>query len=174
MPAPVASVNPATLRTALGSFASSVTVLTTRDATGRSLGMTATAFSSLSIEARTILVCVNRDTRTHAAITRRGRFGVNVLASANRAVAEHCARPRADKGLDPEWLDFWPAWHSPALRGAVAFLDCKVKQEIEADTHSIIIGRITGLGLAESDPADPLLYFQGAFRELRASLVPAI
>jgi flavin reductase (DIM6/NTAB) family NADH-FMN oxidoreductase RutF len=155
-------------RSALGRFASSVNVISVRDEEGTALGMTATAFSSVSDDPLLILICVNRATRTYGHIARSGRFGVNILGAAARPISDHCARPGSDKGLRPEWLVPDNSWHSPALRDALAFLDCEVEHDTSAGTHTILVGRVTGVGLAAH--GDPLLYFGGRYKHLGADV----
>lgn len=160
---------PGGFKAALGSLAVSVTVITLRDGEGRPLGMTATAFSSVSVDPLLILVCVNRSTRTYDHIAASGRFGVNVLGSVAREISDHCARPGADKVLRPDWLVARADWHSPALAGALAFLDCEVERDIHAGTHAVLIGRVHGIGLSTAGTQhEPLLHFRGAYRQLRA------
>lgn len=153
-------------KTALGTFASSVTVITMWGDGGRPLGMTATAFTSVSTDPLLALVCVNRSTRTYQHIAGAGRFGVNVLGSAARMVSDYCARPGADKQLEPGWLAAGQ-WRCPALAGALSFLDCEVEQDVAAGTHAVLIGSVRAIGL-QQDVADPLplLHFRGQYRQL--------
>lgn len=161
-------VDRSTFRSALGRFASSVNVISMRDEDGVPLGMTATAFSSVSDDPQLILICVNRATRTYAHIARSGKFGVNILGSAARAISDHCARPGSDKGLRSEWLAAATRWESPALRDALAFLDCDVDSDTHAGTHAILVGRVTGIGLAAH--GDPLIYFGGRYKHIRTEV----
>ena len=73
------TVTQADFRKALGSFATGVTVITV-DYEGEVHGMTANAFSSVSLDPPLVLVCVDHRARTHAHLHARKRFGVNVLA----------------------------------------------------------------------------------------------
>ncbi|MEU7765583.1 flavin reductase family protein [Nocardia sp. NPDC049190] len=152
-------------RSALGRFASSVNVISMWDEEGGPIGMTATAFSSVSDDPLLVLICVNRATRTYGHITRGGRFGVNILGSAAVSISNHCARPGSDKGLAPEWLATDAGWSSPALKDALAFLDCTVDSDTSAGTHAILVGRVTGVGIATH--GEPLLYFGGRYQQLR-------
>lgn len=155
-------------RAALGSLASTVNVITMWGDGGRPLGMTATAFSSVSVDPLLILVCVNRSARTYEHISAAGRFGVNTLGSHAREVSEHCARPGSDKQLRPEWLARDPRWHTPALAGALVHLDCAVDQDVAAGTHAVLIGRVQGIGLDTAGAGhEPLLHFRGAYRQLQ-------
>jgi flavin reductase (DIM6/NTAB) family NADH-FMN oxidoreductase RutF len=162
--------DPAGFKAALGSFAASVNVITLWDADGRPLGMTATAFASVSVDPLLILVCVNRSTRTYDRIAESGRFGVNILGSPARDISDHCARPGADKALPAEWLTTRPGWRSPALAGALAFLDCAVDQDVPAGTHAVLIGRVGGIGLSSAaGQHEPLLHFRGSYRQLQTT-----
>ncbi|MFO7191230.1 flavin reductase family protein [Thermocrispum agreste] len=161
------SVDANGFRAALGNFASSVNVITMTDDDGRPLGMTATAFSSVSIDPLLILVCINRSTRTYQHIAARRVFGVNILGAVARDISDYCARAGADKNLDPRWLVQHSQWRAPALGGALAFLDCEVEQDIPAGTHAVLIGAVRGIGLNPAASAhEPLVYFQGEYRPL--------
>jgi flavin reductase (DIM6/NTAB) family NADH-FMN oxidoreductase RutF len=175
-------------RAALGTFASSVNVITMWDDDGKPLGMTATAFSSVSADPQLVLVCINRSTRTYDHISKRGRFGINILGAVARDISDYCARAGADKYLDESWLvanspvsvpgeaptTNAPAdagWSSPALAGALGFLDCSVEQDIHAGTHAVLIGAVEGIGLSKfAREHEPLVYFQGSYRPLQAKV----
>jgi flavin reductase (DIM6/NTAB) family NADH-FMN oxidoreductase RutF len=163
----VVDSGPSRFKAALGSLASTVNVITMRDAEGNPLGMTATAFTSVSADPLLILVCVHRSSRTYDHIARTRRFGVNILGSVAREISNHCARPGADKYLEPRWLAESRHWHSPALSGAVAFLDCDIDQDIAAGTHAVLVGAVRGIGLSSAANHEPLLHFRGAYRQLQ-------
>src|SRR5262249_21818150 len=119
-----AQLGPDGFRQALGSFASSVNVITMWSPESQPLGMTATAFSSVSVDPLLVLVCINRDTRTYQHIAGTGRFGVNILGSAARELSDYCARPGGDKILDASWLHREDGWHSPAPPRSPALPAC--------------------------------------------------
>ncbi len=156
----------ASFRAALGSLAASVTVITMRDEFGRPLGMTATAFSSVSADPLLVMVCVSTSARSCEHIRRDGRFGVNILPSQSRELSDYCARPGDDKILRAEWLSSQESWRTPALRGALAYLDCQVDQDIVAGTHAVLIGAVTGIGMSPSELDEPLVHFRGRYRGL--------
>ncbi len=167
---PVAS-DPTGFKAALGSLAASVNVITMWEAGDRPLGMTATAFASVSVDPLLILVCVNRSARTYEHIAATGRFGVNTLGSAAREISDHCARPGSDKRLRGEWLARDPGWRTPALSGALAYLDCETEQDVAAGTHAVLIGRVRGIGLDAAAPHhEPLVHFRGAYRQLQRGI----
>ena len=153
-------------KNALGSFASGVTVITVHNSEGAPCGMTASAFNSVSLDPLSILVCLNRESRTYQDVCRRGRFGVNILGQSAKPIAAHCAKPGEDKYLEAEWLEsVESADQPPVLSDAMAYLDCEVISEMPAGTHSVVLAKVkaVGVGCAESEP---LVYFRGDFREL--------
>src|SRR5215472_15574517 len=79
-------------RKAMGCFATGVTIITL-DIEGKVHGMTANAFSSVSLDPMLVLVCVDHSTRTHAHLHTKKRFGVNVLSEQQRAISDYYARP---------------------------------------------------------------------------------
>src|SRR5579864_9506903 len=89
------SVSQAEFRKALACFATGITVITL-DSENEVHGMTANAFSSVSLDPPLVLVCVDQRARTHAHLHAKKRFGVNVLAQGQRAISEYYARPAQD------------------------------------------------------------------------------
>jgi flavin reductase (DIM6/NTAB) family NADH-FMN oxidoreductase RutF len=156
-------------KAALGSVAASVNVITMWDEDRRPLGMTATAFSSVSADPLLVLVCINRATRTYDHVAAGGRFGVNILGSAAREISDYCGRPGGDKLLDSGWLADSGTWRTPALSGSLVFLDCRIDQKVQAGTHAVVIGAVEGIGLASlAQHFEPLLHFRGRYRQLDA------
>ncbi len=163
------SATPEAFKAALGTFASGVTVVTSRDEEGRPWGMTATAFSSVSADPATVLICVNNRTRTHELTVATGRFGVNILSASGLEISNFCANPGGDKFLADEWLHEG-VWHAPALQASLSFLDCRVDQQVDAGTHSVFFGAVehatsNELGAAGEQPEpEPLVYWRGGYR----------
>ena len=80
------AVDPELFKQGLRRWASGVTVVTTKSG-DKPHGMTVSAFSSVSADPPLVLVCANRNSRTHAVIREGGRFTVNVLASDQQDVS---------------------------------------------------------------------------------------
>lgn len=155
------------VRRALGSFAAGVTVITTRDECDAPLGMTATAFSSVSFSPASVLVCLSLEARTHSLIRAQGHYGVNLLGSEAQDLSDYCAAPGQDKLLPDQWLEHVSPWQSPCLNTAMAFFDCDVSETVETGTHIIIVGRVKAVGLSSlREVTSPLIHFRGAYRRL--------
>jgi flavin reductase (NADH)/cob(II)yrinic acid a,c-diamide reductase len=159
--APVSSPTEA-FKTAFTRFAATVSVITYAGADGEPAGMTATAMCSLSLSPLSLLVCVNRENRSHGEIVQSGRFGVNMLAAGQQNVANHCSRPGSDKRIPTSWLRPDPDGVAPIIDGAVAHIGCELAQAHDAHTHSIFVGHVSHVWLGPDAP--PLLYCNRSYR----------
>ncbi|PYV63911.1 MAG: hypothetical protein DMG97_36515 [Acidobacteria bacterium] len=123
-----------TFRRAMGCFATGVTVITV-DYEGTVQGMTANAFSSVSLDPLLVLVCVDQKARTHAHLHARKRFGINVLSEQQRAISEHYAQPDRDpsRAEQAAGARFDRTPHgTPVLQGALAYLECRLQSAQDA------------------------------------------
>ncbi len=150
------------LRGVLGRFATGVTVLA---AAGKvPCGMTANAFTSVSLDPPLILVCVNRNASIHQAVLESRSFAVSMLSARQEHVARYFAdhsRPRGPAEFAA--VDWWPApsTGAPVMRGALAWLDCSLAAAYDGGDHAIFLGSVLASG-AES-AQDVLLFFCGEF-----------
>ena len=78
-------------------FASGVTVVTTRDRSGRPHGITVSAFCSVSADPPLVLACIHKETASHYAFIERQEFVVNVLSEQQQDVSRRFAEPALDK-----------------------------------------------------------------------------
>lgn len=151
-------------------LASGVTVLTVHSAERQPVGMTATAFCSVSLEPLLVLACVHSESKTYNRLVRSGYFGVNLLTESASSVADYCARPSPYKVLPAEWLVDEPRWSAPAIVHSLAFLDCEMYRHFPAGTHRVIIGRVRNIGLSDDASARPLLHYEGAYHYVAPTL----
>jgi flavin reductase (DIM6/NTAB) family NADH-FMN oxidoreductase RutF len=153
-------------RTALGAFATGVTVVTTKGSE-HPYGLTANAFSSVSLDPPLVLVCVKRGSEGSESIERNGVFAVNVLGADQESISNYFAskdRPRGHEAFK-EIAHRRAASGSPILHGAAAFLDCRLAASHVAGDHVIFIGEVMGLSV---DPGvRPLLFHHGQYRRLQ-------
>jgi flavin reductase len=149
-------------RTALGSFATGVTVVTTQGEE-HGYGMTANAFSSVSLDPPLVLVCVIAGSEGSEHIRRNRCFAVNILAAHQEPISRYFASKERPKGRDA----FTEVAHrsevsgSPILDGTVAFLDCTLHVTLQAGDHDIFIGEVVALGV--DGDAKPLLFAGGGY-----------
>jgi flavin reductase (DIM6/NTAB) family NADH-FMN oxidoreductase RutF len=152
------TAGPEALRQVLRRFAAGVTVVTTISPDGRPAGMTATAFTSVSIEPPIVLCCLNASSRTTGAVLASEAFAVNVLSAGQ----EECARRFAQR-VDDKFSGI--EWHPgplglPILEGTVATVACRVRSVTEAGTHRIVLGDVVA---CRHGSTDALLYLDGRY-----------
>ncbi len=159
------TLNPSEFRKAMGQFATGVTIITL-DLDGEVHGMTANAFTSVSLDPLLVLVCVDHSTRTHAHMHAKKRFGINVLCDDQRAISEYYARPeRTHERAEAEaGARFDRTQHgTPMLHGSLAYLECKLHSAEEAGDHTIFIAEVEDVVVRDGNP---LLFFQGKYRKV--------
>lgn len=162
-------VSQSDFRRAMGSFGTGVTVITV-DHENEVHGMTANAFTSVSLDPLLILVCVDRSARTHAHLHARKRFGVNVLAKHQRQISEYYARAdRTHEHAETEaGAKFDRTVHgTPVLHGGLAYMECRLHTVQDAGDHTIFIAAVEDVVVREGEP---LLFFRGKYREIGSEL----
>jgi flavin reductase (DIM6/NTAB) family NADH-FMN oxidoreductase RutF len=154
-------ISPDEFRRVLGHFAAGVTVVSTCDGDGRPTGLTASAFTSVSLEPPLVLVCVDHKSQSYPALLERGRFAVNVLRADQEAVSRRFATTRLDK-FDGVPFHMSPL-ELPLLDDALAQLECvTVGTHVEGD-HTILVGRVERAHLGSGEP---LVYYRGRYDRL--------
>ena len=140
-------------REAMAQVASATHIVTTLGAVGRS-GLTATAFSSVSVAPPTVLVCIEAASRTLAAIEDSGIFCVNTLAAADHELATVFSGRRGLTGEERFAVGEWGelSTGAPVLASALASFDCRVAAVHRVTTHRILIGQVVALGGGGSGP----------------------
>lgn len=143
-------------RNTLGHFATGVTVITTT--LGEEfIGMTANAFSSLSIDPPLILVCIDKRANTMKALKENHPFVVNILQEEQQKLSSIFATRSIDK--------FSHAPYSiseagvPILDNNLATIECTVHNILEGGDHYIVTGLVTNASYNET--MQPLLFFRG-------------
>jgi Conserved protein/domain typically associated with flavoprotein oxygenases, DIM6/NTAB family len=148
-------------RTALSRFASGVTVVTTRDASGHLHGITVSAFCSVSLDPPLILVCIERETGSHHAFQEAGRFVVNFLHEGQKDISNHFASHLDDKFSA---VEYQPGISGlPVLTDSLATLECRLAHSYEGGDHTIFVGEVERTRVKEGNP---LLYFHGNYRRI--------
>ncbi len=163
-------VDAATFKASLGRFASGVTVVTVRDSDGSDHGMTASAFTSLSLEPPLILVCVKKGNATHRRLSAAGGFAVNVLAESQVSVSDRFAGwwPEGQSKWADLTVDRAPVSRAAWIGGALANLDCTRHAMHDGGDHTIFVGQVQHARLVDVPAGGPrpLLYFHGAYRSV--------
>lgn len=161
-----AAIGSAKLRTAMGHFATGVTIVTARGgAPGEPAGGTANAVASVSLEPPLLLVCLQRGSRTLAALQQTGCFALNVLGDRH----EQIARRFADSGPGNRFdgVPWYPgASGVPLLHEGIAALECTIHDVADGGDHAVVIGRVRSVSFPDRQ-SEPLVFFRGRFRRLQ-------
>jgi flavin reductase (DIM6/NTAB) family NADH-FMN oxidoreductase RutF len=163
---PAAVADPRQLRTMFAGFATGVTVVTVGGDSPH--GMTANAFASVSLDPPLVLVCIDHDARMHQALRRADAFAISVLAEHQEQVARHFAsRHRPHGRAQFAAVDWSPGNRTgaPLIDGALAWFECTVWCVYDGGDHSIFLGRLISADRRDHD--DPLVFFDGRFRQFR-------
>lgn len=140
----------------MGQFATGVAVVTTRGPAG----LTTNAFTSLSLDPPLVLVCLDLESRTLAAVREHRRLAVNVLAASQRELADRFSGKAAhkEKFRDVGWREENGV---PVLDGTVAWVAGPVRELLPGGDHVIAIAAAETF---DARGGQPLLFHGGAYK----------
>ncbi len=149
-------VSPDDFKAALSRWTSGVTIVT---AAGP-VGMTVSAFSSVSLDPPLVLVSLARAATMHAPVVAADGFAVHILEDDQPELSTRFASPvdrfdGLDHGIGP--------FGAPLLHGGVARLVCHKHAVADGGDHTILIGRVVQVDVRAGKP---LLYYRGRYRGL--------
>jgi flavin reductase (DIM6/NTAB) family NADH-FMN oxidoreductase RutF len=149
---------------ALRRLASAVAVVTCRDGKSRH-AMTATAVNAMSMQPPSMIVCVNRSSTFHAAISRADSFAINILHRSQEQISAGCGGKA--KGEERFGSGAWgDEGGVPVLTDAQARIVCAKEDRFDYGSHTIFIGRVVSVGI--HGMVDPLIYVDGHYTGLPA------
>jgi len=145
-------------RNALGSFATGVTIITTRDEAGEAVGITANSFNSVSLDPPMVLWSLAKTSRSLVAFERSRHWAVHILSAGQESLSNRFARSGADKfaGL-PELRGIASL---PLLEGCATRLQCETSFVYEGGDHLIFVGRVLAF---DRNDLPPLAFHSGRY-----------
>lgn len=127
-------------RDALGTFTTGVTIVTTRDAAGSDIGLTANSFNSVSLDPPLVLWSLAKSSLSLQAFVEAKYFAVHILAADQQPLSDLFAKRGADKfaGLAPR------RGHGdvPLLDGCAARFECETAFRYDGGDHEIFVGKV--------------------------------
>ena len=151
-------------RSALGRFATGVTVITT-EVQGVTHGMTANAFMSVSLNPPLVAVAVDNRAKINQFLAQGERYGVSILAVHHDKLSTHFAgRPQGE-------IEFQFVHHHemPLIQDAVAHVVARVVATHLAGDHTLYVGQVEYLDWQDGHP---LLFYAGSYRQLDVGRLP--
>ena len=155
-------------RNAVGTFATGVTIATTKAEDGGPVGVTASSFNSVSLDPPLVLWSLARNSLSHDAFLGSGHFAVHVLTAAQEDLSNRFARSGADKFDGIGWSE--GVRGSPVLDEYAALFQCVTRYRYDGGDHVILVGEVIEY---EANDAAPLLFHGGRYAERRARLSAA-
>lgn len=152
------AIDPKALRKVLASFATGVTIITTNDASGQPVGVTANSFSSVSLSPPLVLWSLSRNAFSMPAFESNGYWAVHILAHHQESLSNQFARSGDDKfaGMSLE-----PGINGlPLIQGCAARLQCRTALKYEGGDHLILVGEVLQY---EAMDTSPLVFHAGRY-----------
>jgi flavin reductase (DIM6/NTAB) family NADH-FMN oxidoreductase RutF len=146
-------------RTALGMFATGVTIVTARTSDGRVIGLTASSFNSVSLDPPLVLWSLSQAAASLPAFRAGSHYAINVLAADQKQLAERFALKGADRWSGVKFSD--GECGAPLLDGAAATFECFNRSRYEEGDHVIFVGEVERCAWRAG--ASPLLFHGGRF-----------
>jgi flavin reductase (DIM6/NTAB) family NADH-FMN oxidoreductase RutF len=162
---PIQPIDPEQLRFAMRRFASGVTIVTA-SANGRSVGITVSSFTSISLDPPIVMIAINRS-GSHSDIFRDAPgFAVHILSAGQEDLSERFA------ATSP--------WHeklgtrkvrpglqgSPIIEGIATVIEARSDTCVDIGTHLVLFGEAIAIHSIEQSPPPPLLYFNRGYGTL--------
>jgi len=172
-PDPV-TVPTADFRTAIGQFATGVTVVTTLDG-DRPQGITVNALASVSLEPPLVMVALGGRRFIVPAIEASGRYAVNVLAEDQQWLSDCFAGANVTPGRDAFCGAAWDPGQTglPIIRGAIAALECRVTDRFPVGDHLLFVAEVEAVSLLEPG-APPLLYHRRRYLRIERATTAVV
>lgn len=156
-------LNTRDLRSALGAFATGVTIVAAAGVDGRPVGCTASSFNTVSLDPPLVLWSLARNALSLRAFRACSHFAVSVLAADQKDIAMQFANPPATGDKFAGVAVEEGLGGAPVLRDSLAQFECANEAQIPGGDHIIFIGRIERYRWHDGDP---LLFYRGGFPTL--------
>lgn len=146
-------------RRALGQFPTGVTIITTRDAQGEPIGVTASSFNTVSITPPLVLWSVDKGAFSASIMENAEHFAVNVLSKSQIDMSNRFGGRGEDKFADIDYHD--SPQGSPLFNGCAAQFECKTWNVYDGGDHLIIVGEV--LEYRHDESQSPLVFACGSY-----------
>lgn len=155
------TVDQDSFRSVLGRFATGVTVVTTVDASGRDMGMTVSAFASVSLNPPLVLICIDHTASIYDVLSKASHFIVNILSEGQEALARRFAESGQNR-FDEIGYDRGQTGGA-ILDEVLGYIECEVVTRHQAGDHDVLTGVVE---VAVAKEGKPLLYYRGGYAQL--------
>src|SRR5437764_14574457 len=151
-------IDPRDFRSALGTYATGVTIITAAAPDGKPYGLTCNSFASVSLNPPLILWSLGMFSQGLSVFQNASHFAVNVLGASQQALAKKFATPSEDKFAGVEWTA--GLGQAPVLADSVANFQCRAVDRYYGGDHVIFLGAVEAYAYNRQEP---LLFARGSF-----------
>ena len=146
---------------AMSRFASGVTVITTYDDAKQTVGMTASAFISVSLNPPLILESIAKTAQMHQRLMQQEHYAVSILSQSQVEVSNYFAGWQTE-GFSPE-LDELDGL--PVIKDSLVQMSCRIVSRVSAGDHTLFIAEVQEVEVNSTQNL-PLLYADREYRTL--------
>jgi flavin reductase (DIM6/NTAB) family NADH-FMN oxidoreductase RutF len=151
-------IDPRDFRSALGTFATGVTIITAAGPNGKPYGLTCNSFASVSLNPPLVLWSLGMFSQGLTVFQNASHFTVNVLGVSQQALANKFAKSAEDKFAGVEWTP--GLGNAPILAGSVANFQCRAADRYYGGDHVIFLGAVEAYAYNRNEP---LLFARGGY-----------
>jgi flavin reductase (DIM6/NTAB) family NADH-FMN oxidoreductase RutF len=151
-------IDPRDFRSALGTYATGVTIITAAGTDGKPYGITCNSFASVSLNPPLVLWSLVLYSSSLSVFQNASHFAVNVLGASQQALADKFAKSAGDKFADVEWTP--GLGKAPLLANSVANFQCRAANRYYGGDHVIFLGAVEAYSY---NRREPLLFAQGGY-----------
>ena len=152
------AIDPRDFRTALGTYATGVTIITAVAADGRPYGLTCNSFASVSLNPPLVLWSLGMFSQGLSVFQNASHFVVNVLGASQQALASRFAKSAEDRFVGVEWTP--GLGNAPVLADSVANFQCRAANRYYGGDHIIFLGAVEAYTYTRQQP---LLFARGGY-----------
>ena len=154
-------IDPRDFRSALGTYATGVTIITAAGADGKPYGLTCNSFASVSLNPPLVLWSLGMFSQTLNVFQNASHFTVNILGASQQALATKFAKSSEDKFAGVEWTP--GLGNAPVIAGSVANFQCRAANRYYGGDHIIFLGAVEAYAYSRQEP---LLFARGNYGRL--------
>lgn len=147
-------------RNTMGQFLTGVTVVTVMGQDRTPLGLTVNSFASVSLEPPLVMFCIDKRIGSYGGVVAAEGYAVHILGTDQRELSDRFATRGTDKFASLAYGK--GLYGAPLLPDALAVLECRTVQRIEAGDHTILIGEVERLDSGDSERR-PLGFLRGRY-----------
>jgi len=151
-------LDPRDFRSALGTFATGVTIITAVADDGKPYGLTCNSFASVSLNPPLVLWSLGMYSQGLPIFQNASHFAVNVLGASQQALATTFAKSTVDRFAGVDWKP--GIGNAPLLAGSVAHFQCRSANRYYGGDHVIFLGAVEAYTYNKQEP---LLFVRGSF-----------